>query len=152
MFQLNSWQSCGVAQTLIELERRLGSEWYLRYANCRDKRIDYVLVYKDSDDNNIMRKEARDRFEGRLLDDNLELVRWRRSDCWELDDDESDEVFVLVHTPFDRLALECQSVKFEMPLKEVGAHARQFGCVCLWIVNNHSKVIRGLKAVVQLTG
>jgi hypothetical protein len=116
-FQFNSWQSVDVAQTLIELEGRLGSEWYLRFENCRDKRIDYVLVYKNDDDN--VRREARERFEERLAKDGLELLRWKKQDCWSLNDSdhESDEMFVLIHTPFDRLALECQSVKMDMPLK-----------------------------------
>ena len=118
IFQFNPWQSTDVAQTLIELERRLGSEWYLRFENCRDNRIDYVLVYKINDEDDA-RREARERFEERLVEDNLELVRWKKKDCWSLNDSESDEVFVLVHTPFDRLALECQSVKMAMPLKGV---------------------------------
>lgn len=118
VFQLNPWQPSDVAQTLVELERRLGADWYLKFANSRDRRIDYVLVYKRNDDN-VSRREARERFEQRLLEDNLELVRWKKKDCRGLDDDESDEEFLLVHTPFDRLALECQSVKFDMPLKGV---------------------------------
>ena len=116
VLQLNPWQPSDVTQTLIELERRLGTEWYLQFGESRNKRVDYVLVYK-TDDDNVNRKEDRERFEQRLMADNLELVYIRSHG--KPDEDESDEMYLLVHTPFYRLALECQSVKFDMPLKEV---------------------------------
>jgi anoctamin-5 len=48
------------------------------------------------------------------MTDNLELVHVFSGKS---EEDESDEMYLLVHAPFYRLALECQSVKIDMPLE-----------------------------------
>ncbi|XP_013418581.1 anoctamin-7 [Lingula anatina] len=90
--------------------------------NANKKRIDYVLVYTeeqlkpDADKEEIeefeQRKAMRTKFQGALMAEGLTL-----NELHVVNKDDKHEVFVLVHTGFEDLCLEAESVHLEMPLK-----------------------------------
>lgn len=69
-------------------------------------RIDYVIVY---DSNDVVNNLVRFAFESALSKAGLQISR----------ETIGTDVYILVHCPFERLALEAELVKLEMNLKGV---------------------------------
>ena len=85
------------------------------------KRIDYVLVYSrktpdeepDPEDREKLRKliKMRHKFESELLEEKIQIQA----------DSYGENVYLKIHVPFERLCVEAENIKLEMPLHGVSA-------------------------------
>ncbi|KAJ8028117.1 Anoctamin-7 [Holothuria leucospilota] len=94
------------------------------------KRVDYVLVYKERDENEIEDKEEREeylkiknlreRFQDALV--HVEKVSYQEMQI-------GDKIYVKLSCPFTRLCQEAENINLEMPLKGAAIVPKQPGCL-----------------------
>lgn len=82
-------------------------------AQKEDMHVDYVLVFENFDETDGTSTEYRKLFEKMMRDDGL-IVTYEY--C------KKKVSFVKIHCPIDRLCLEAERVRLEMPLKGVSIH------------------------------
>jgi hypothetical protein len=87
------------------------------FPNQNSKHIDYVLTYKynlngnqtEFNKNELVRRSFLDRLRGEGLE--IEFLRYKEKN--------NVNVFALLHCPVERLLIEAERLKFQMPIKQV---------------------------------
>ena len=85
------------------------------FPNKNEKHIDYVIAYKDNENNkNVAFKEAvRKEFFDKLTEENVEI------EFLEFKTNKENHVYALLHCPDDRLMAEAEKIKLAMKINKV---------------------------------